>query len=233
MLKKFSEVNIIENGYNAGFTIAANQGAKNSIGKYLFFLNPDTRLDEDSLKKMLKKADDIHELGALGPQLINENGIKQQSFWKEPTLTNTLLSISHLDFMNYNKNYKSEKFSSLKEVETLSGGAIFIKRSIFNEINAFNEDLFWMEDIDLCKRLRKKGLRNFYLPETKIIHYSGKSSEKNYKVALSNQLKSKIKFFKIYHSKISTISLSVVILIILMIKTTLSFIFCLSQENIE
>ena len=100
---------------------------------------------------MLKKADDIHELGALGPQLINENGIKQQSFWKEPTLTNTLLSISHLDFMNYNKNYKSEKFSSLKEVETLSGGAIFIKRSIFNEINAFNEDLFWMEDIDLCK----------------------------------------------------------------------------------
>ena len=54
VLKKFSEVNIIENGYNAGFTIAANQGAKNSIGKYLF-LNPDTRLDEDSLKKDAKE----------------------------------------------------------------------------------------------------------------------------------------------------------------------------------
>mgnify|MGYP001337549277 CR=1 FL=1 len=104
---------------------------------------------------MLKKADDIHELGALGPQLINENGIKQQSFWKEPTLTNTLLSISHLDFMNYNKNYKSEKFSSLKEVETLSGGAIFIKRSIFNEINAFNEDLFWIEKKNDNKSYRK------------------------------------------------------------------------------
>ena len=46
--------------------------------------------------------------------------------------------------MNYNKNYKSEKFSSLKEVETLSGGAIFIKK-YFNEINAFN-NLFWMEN---------------------------------------------------------------------------------------
>ena len=49
MLKKFSEVNIIENGYNAGFTIAANQGAKNSIGKYLFFKS--ITISEDSLKR--------------------------------------------------------------------------------------------------------------------------------------------------------------------------------------
>ena len=48
MLKKFSEVNIIENGYNAGFTIAANQGAKIRLVNIYFFLNPDTRLDEDS-----------------------------------------------------------------------------------------------------------------------------------------------------------------------------------------
>ena len=53
-----------------------------------------------------------------------------------------------------------------------------------------------MEDIDICKRVAEKGYTNFHTLCTSIIHLSGKSSIKNYKVAISNQLISKVKFSK-------------------------------------
>ena len=58
-----------------------------------------------------------------------------------------------------------------------------------------------MEDIDFCVRCSEKGLKIFYFPETKVIHYQGRSSRKNFQVSISNQLISKIKYFKIHFSK--------------------------------
>ena len=46
---QFSDVKIYENTENIGFSKAVNQGAETAIGKYIFILNPDTKLIEDSI----------------------------------------------------------------------------------------------------------------------------------------------------------------------------------------
>ena len=78
-----------------------------------------------------------------------------------------------------------------------------------------------MEDIDFCIRLRKKGYSIYYSTLTKIIHFTGKSSQENYKVAISNQLLSKIKFFRIHHSKLSANIVLFSVLFISLIKLTM------------
>ena len=71
----------------------------------------------------------------------------------------------------------------------------------------------------------------YYFPLTKIIHFSGKSAKTNYKVSISNQLLSKIKFFRIYHSKISTVIISFSILFVSLIKSfVMLFISPFSQS---
>ena len=55
LLTKNFDLLLIKNDYNAGFSRAVNQGYKHSKGKYLFILNPDTCLIEDSIGKLLKK----------------------------------------------------------------------------------------------------------------------------------------------------------------------------------
>tara|TARA_Y100000768_G_scaffold383984_1_gene367124 strand:+ start:6886 stop:7782 length:897 start_codon:yes stop_codon:yes gene_type:complete len=221
--KHFPDISLIENNYNAGFAVASNQGVKKSIGEFILLLNPDTLFIEDSLKKLLRIARNHDMLGAIGPALINESGGCQQSCWRNPSMTNTILSIFHLDLLNYKKNYKDKKFNDLSNVESVSGAALFIKRKTMDELNGFDERLFWMEDIDLSFRLNQRGYKTYYSPQTKIIHLSGKSAETNYKVSISNKLLSKIKYFKIHHSRFSSIIILFSVVFASLIKATLMF----------
>tara|TARA_Y100000590_G_scaffold280684_1_gene315340 strand:- start:423 stop:1322 length:900 start_codon:yes stop_codon:yes gene_type:complete len=219
--KEFPKISLIKNKYNAGFSIAANQGVKSCQGKYIFILNPDTLIVEDVLGKLINAAKNQKKLGALGPSLVDDNEVFQQSFWRNPSIINTLLSIFHLDLLNYKKNYKDKRFNTISNVETISGAALFLPRTTFNKLNGFNEKLFWMEDVDLCFRLNQLGYKTYYLPLTKIVHFSGKSAETNYKVAISNQLLSKIKFFRIHHSKLSANIILFSVLLISLVKSIL------------
>ena len=89
-----------------------------------------------------------------------------------------------------------------------------------------------MEDIDLCYRAQKNGYKNYYFPETKIVHFQGKSAEKNLVYSTSNQLISKIKFFKIHNSLIEVYILKVAMLILTIIKIVfLSFLSPFTSKN--
>ena len=221
---QFSEVKIYENTENIGFSKAVNQGAETAIGKYIFILNPDTKLIEDSISILFTFLEKNETVAVVGPALVTESGIKQQSYWKEPTLINTILSIYHLDFLNYKKNYRNEIGDKTILVDAISGGAFFVQRDVFQNLNGYHPNLFWMEDIDFCTKVRKLDNKIIYYPETKIIHYGGKSAEKNLHIAISNQLLSKIKYFKLHHSGIETIILTVAILFIALIKSILFLI---------
>ena len=164
----FPDVRLIKNNLNIGFSKAVNQGAVKAKGNHILILNPDTLFIENSLKKFLKALKSSKNIGAIGSLLLDENGYTQQSCWKDPSLMNTILSLFHLDFLNFKKNYNIGKLSKFTEVDTLSGAVIFIRRNLFLELGGFNENLFWMEDIDLCVRLRNYGLKNYLLPETEL-----------------------------------------------------------------
>ena len=221
---QFSDAKIYENTENIGFSKAVNQGAETAIGKYIFILNPDTKLIEDSISILFTFLEKNETVAVVGPAIVTESGIKQQSYWKEPTLINTILSIYHLDFLNYKKNYRNEIGDKTILVDAISGGAFFVQRDVFQNLNGYHPNLFWMEDIDFCTKVRKLDNKIIYYPETKIIHYGGKSAEKNLHIAISNQLLSKIKYFKLHHSGIETIILTVAILFIALIKSILFLI---------
>ena len=145
--KLFPQVKLIENDYNYGFSKAVNKGVSESNGNQILILNPDTLFIDNTLEKFSAAVNHNEKVGAVGAQLLDENGSVQQSCWKYPTLMNTILSIFFLDFLNVKKNYKIESFSKLTEVSTISGAVFFMKRKLFLDTGGFNEDLFWMEDI--------------------------------------------------------------------------------------
>ena len=201
---KYPFINFIQNAENIGFTKAMNRAISKSRGKYIFQLNPDTELVEDSISKMHNYISNNDNPIILGPKITSESGKIQQSYWNTPTLFSTILNLSNLQFI-INIFKKINNPIEPKKVDTISGAAMFYEASIFKKIGSFNENLFWDEDIDFCLRAEKKGYDIIFFPKTKLIHKSGKSAETNQKVAISNQVLSKIKFFQIHHSEINQI----------------------------
>ena len=103
----FSEVKIIQNDENIGFSRAVNKAFKYCNGKYILILNPDTLFVDDSLNKLFKVAESLKDFGAIGPRLISKNMEHQLSFWRDPSVFNVFLSLTHLDVFNF-KNYRNE-----------------------------------------------------------------------------------------------------------------------------
>jgi GT2 family glycosyltransferase len=193
---------VVENKANKGFSGANNQGIALSNKEYILLLNPDTVIKDGALEKMLAFIKTQEGSVLLGPRLLNGDGSLQPSCWKFPSVMQMFFETFFLDRLIDLKNYPAGKLDSTFEADALSGAAVLMHRSFVENNGGLDEDLFWMEDVDLCYRNRLAGRKNIYLRDAEIVHYSGKSS-RNYNIVISNQLISKLKFLRKHKDAVS------------------------------
>ncbi len=207
--EEYPEVIIIENKHNAGFPAANNQGFEIAKGKYIFMLNPDTEILDDALSKLFNQMEHNPELDIIAPMLLDTGLSRQISAWRFPTLWSLFCEMHYLKkFLEY-KSYSDKDLNKSFEAESFSGAAMFFKKEVFAKIGMLDESMFWIEDIEFCYRAKKANMKLLYYPEAKVIHHVGQSAKKNYKVSLSNQIFSKIKFLKKYENKITYLGIFV------------------------
>jgi GT2 family glycosyltransferase len=192
---KFPKVILIENKFNAGFSGANNQGMKIATGDYIFLLNPDTELKNDTTGILSNFLASHTNCTIVAPQLLNTDLSIQYSAWQNHSPINFIAETFYLHCFFSTINYPAEKFNSTFRVKTLSGAALFFDRKWLNELVGLDETLFWMEDIDFCFRAQQLG-ELYYCHEATVVHHSGQSQKKNYNVSISNQLLSKLKYYK-------------------------------------
>lgn len=183
---KFPDVILVENKENVGFAKANNQAIKMAKGEYVLLLNPDTVVEEDTFVKCVRFMDEHPQAGGLGVKMVDGNGrflpeskrgipYPSSAFYK-------LFGLSKLfpksnKFGAYHATYIGENDTA--EVEVLSGAYMMLRKSVLDKIGLLDEDYFmYGEDIDLSYRILKGGYKNYYFPETRIIHYKGESTKK-------------------------------------------------------
>jgi GT2 family glycosyltransferase len=193
--EKFPETVIIANKFNAGFSGANNQGMSIAKGKYIFLLNPDTEIVDDAIVQLFSYLSSNHDCAIVAPQLLNSDRTIQLSVWKSHKINGLIAETFFLHKIFDTTNYPFEQLTSTFEAQTLSGAALFFRKELIDRIGMLDEKLFWMEDVDFCYRAGKQG-KLVYLNSAKVLHHSGQSQKKNYNVAISNQLLSKLKFYK-------------------------------------
>lgn len=200
----FSEVITIENKYNAGFPKANNQGIQIARGNYILLLNPDTELLTDSISELinyLKNNSDVH---LLAPQLLNTDLSIQYSIQQFVTVKEIIAETFFLHHLyKGRKSYFKNDITKPINVEALSGAFMLMHKNVINKVGMLDEDLFWTEDMEFCYRAYRNNLKTVYYPNTSIIHHGSVSGKKNLNIMISNQILSKITFFKKNHSNMS------------------------------
>ena len=195
----FPEAKILSLKNNLGFGAGCNAGAKIAQGEILCFLNPDTEILA-SIKKIINYFSTDKRIGVIGPKLITQENKTQ--YWcagVETNLWNILRN--NLGFPKSKKIWNSQESV---ECDWVSGAALFIKKSVFREVQGFDEDFFvYYEDEDLCKRVKEKRYKIIYFPEFTVRHFGGKSFE-NKKNQKESYYKSQDYYFKKHFGKIST-----------------------------
>ncbi len=181
--KRYPQITLIQNHRNHGFAYAANQGIRHGKGDFFLLVNPDTRLLPDALNIMMRFLEDNQDIGASGGLMINDNGGEQPSCLVYPTYSNVLFSRSSIfnkiPFLGKVARDLRALPERVTDVDALAGGYMFLKREALNQIGLFDERFFlYVEDIDICKRMKDVGWRVVFNPESKIIHHWGASASK-------------------------------------------------------
>ncbi len=202
---EFPEVTSIFNQENVGFSTANNQGIQRAKGNYILLLNPDTVLSENTLSVCFSKAKSLEDCGAIGVKLIDGKG----NYLPESKRGYPGIWTSFCKFSGLGKIFNRSKFfnayylghldkNQASEIDVLCGAFMFIPRKVLDKSGLLDEQFFmYGEDIDLSYRIQQAGFRNFYLPETSIIHYKGESTKK----ASLNYVKSFYGAMKIFANK--------------------------------
>ena len=183
--EEFPEVRLIANEENLGFTKANNQGILASEGRYILLLNPDTEVIGDALGAMVEYMDAHPDVGALGPMLLNPDGSVQSSRRRFPTLATAFLESTVFQWELSRDNRVLRRYyvfdrpnDEVQEVDWVTGACILMRRRAIEEVGLLDEDFFmYSEELDWCRRAKERGWKVIYLPEAKVVHYGGKSSE--------------------------------------------------------
>ena len=175
-------VRIVESGANLGYARAANLGIAATEAPVVAVLNPDTVLEPGAGQALVARFAADDRLGAAGPRLHNPDGSVYPSARQIPSLVD---AVGHgLLFFAWPGNPFTGRYRETgadparpRDVDWVSGAAIWLRRAALDDVGGWDERYFmYVEDVDLCWRLRRSGWRVAYEPGGTVEHLLGVST---------------------------------------------------------
>ena len=164
-LKEFKNLQIVCSGSNLGYGRGNNYGLSRVRTRYALILNPDTQLKSSFfpiLRTILKKKTNFHLIGC--SQNKKNNSLPAGYFDEERN-------------KNFEKVINTKKLNSLEKVDWIRGFSMIVDLKKFNKRNIFDENYFlYLEEIDLCKSIKRKKGNIYYAKNLKVNHFGFKGS---------------------------------------------------------
>lgn len=176
-------VTLVRLPHNPGYGAGMNAGVSRLVTDVVLCLNCDTVLQPGAVDALIGALASSADLGVVGPRLEDSDGTLYPSARRFPSWRE---GIGHaLLGLVWSANPWSRRYKNLgvdheraRRVDWVSGAAMALRRTAFDAVGGFDEGYFmYMEDVDLCWRLRASGWLAAYQPEAVVTHVRGVSTD--------------------------------------------------------
>lgn len=179
---EFPQVQLIQNDANAGFAAANNQAIRQSNGRYLLLLNPDTIVFKDAIPKLVAFLDSNPTVGMVTGKLLNPDGTFQHGSFRFPNLWMSFFDFFPLNHRligsRLNGRYPPSAYRSPFEIDHPLGACMLVRREVVEQVGPLSEEFFmYCEEIDWCMRIKRAGWHIYCQPEAKIVHFVAQSTQ--------------------------------------------------------
>ena len=208
--QQFPGVLLIENKENYGFPRGCNQGSRHASGRYIFFLNPDARLEPGALKTLADFMEANSACGIAGPMIRYPDGSMQSNRRRFPGPGLAFVESTVLERYRPFKNMQALRRFGLEDispnkaqpVDWLVGAAFAVRQEVITQIGGLDEQFFmYSEELDFCRRAKLAGWQVWYTPAATVIHQEGQSSKQDVPFRHINFQTSKVAYFRKYYGR--------------------------------
>jgi len=173
IITDFPTVSFIFEKRHVSYAAANNAGARESRGKYILFLNPDTIVKPGSIDGLLEFIQNTPDCGAVGPRLANRDAVIEISRALDPGIFSEAF-MKFLKSLPAGLKYRIFGIDKTRKTDVVVGAALMIRREAFTGVEGFDEEYpLYFEESDLCLRIRKAGWKVYYYPKAEILHFPG------------------------------------------------------------
>lgn len=211
------DVRLVANQANLGFTRATNQGIRVSQGKYLLLINADAQLTAGCLERMLVVMEADPRAGAVGPRLVYGDGRWQRwTAGREPTLGAAINYYFFAERVLPTRGrarglYLGRDVREPFQPDWVTSACMLVRRAAVDEVGLLDERFFvYMDDVDLCRRLREGGWRVWYEPRAEAVHFMGQSHLRETGSVSPRALRTFNRYYAMRHGAPSTVALKVI-----------------------
>ena len=177
------EVSIITSGTNRGYAAAANRGTEATTAPVVAVCNCDLHVMSGTAGALVHRLEAEPDLAAVGPAIENPDGSRYPSARCVPSVRD---AVGHGIFGLINPhNHFTRRYRQLdadpnlpRDVDWVSGAAVWLRRAALDAVGGWDDGYFmYVEDVDLCWRLRSAGWRIAFEPSGRVVHVQGASTD--------------------------------------------------------
>jgi GT2 family glycosyltransferase len=173
--KHYPKTICVINKRNLGFADANNVGFHKAKGKFVLFLNNDTRVEKNFLSVLINKLVSDPRIGGVQSKLL---------LMDEPDRLDAVGAFFTNTGFLYHYGFHardSDKFNKEIDIYTPKGACMMFQKSILDQVaingNIFDPSYFaYFEETDMCHRIWLHGYQIQYVPESVIYHKAGGTS---------------------------------------------------------
>jgi GT2 family glycosyltransferase len=171
LAEEASGVRVIRHDFSRGFNQACCSGVAAARAEFVLLLNNDTEPCAGWLEELLEPFERWPDTGLVGAQLVLADGRLQESgciVWGNGEPWN----------VGRGGNPYDPRYSYSRQVDYVSGAALIIRRSLWNQLGGFSPEFSpaYFEDTDLAFKVRAAGFRVRVAPLARVIHHEGLSN---------------------------------------------------------
>ena len=192
---------VLANTNNRGFAAAVNQGLRSGRSPWVLILNPDARLAPGGVLAMMDATSRGDRVGCVGPKTTDLAGTVYPSARAFPGVFTAL--VHGMLGRVWPGNPATRRYHAghgvgtvAAEVDWVSGCCMLLPRQAWEQVGGFDERYFmYVEDMDLCFRLRQAGWRTVFEPGATVAHAGGRSSRRRPLRSIYHHHRGAIRFY--------------------------------------
>jgi len=180
-----SWVSLVAAPRNGGFAYGNNLGIEHAYTErepaYVYLLNPDAQVRPGAIAELVRFLEAQPDVGIAGSRFENADGTDWPIAFTFPTLLSEVDAGLNWGLVTrvLNRWVVAQRMTnSPQQVDWISGASMLIRREVLESIGGLDENYFlYFEETDFCYRARRAGFSTWYVPESRVMHIAGQSTQ--------------------------------------------------------